>query len=299
MFDFSQNEWGLVLSGGGGKGAYQAGVFRALMEKGIQDYITAVSGASVGALNLVMFASGQINLAQDIWRNITPDQFLSLNEKDDDGVLSRKGIEDIISKNIDLNIIRENEKRLYVSVTERMDYDDGIARYFSLNYRPYEEIKKILLASSAMPIIYSPVEIDGKLYVDGGVKDNLPIKPLYIEGIRNFIVVGLSTETKINFEKYPDAKFLLIKPRKSIGDFWDGTLDFTSKGAKIRMEIGYIDAIRELEFYGRSDNDSRREYENAVNQDYLKIDYMCRHTNLEERIDCELNKINSLINKYL
>lgn len=54
MKDFSKDEWGLVLAGGGGKGAYQAGAFKALWEYGIQDYITAVSGASVGALNAVL-----------------------------------------------------------------------------------------------------------------------------------------------------------------------------------------------------------------------------------------------------
>ena len=63
MKDFSKDEWGLVLAGGGGKGAYQAGAFKALWEYGIQDYITAVSGASVGALNAVLFANKDIKAA--------------------------------------------------------------------------------------------------------------------------------------------------------------------------------------------------------------------------------------------
>ena len=60
----------------------------------------------------------------------------------------------------------------------------------------------------------------------------MPIEPLYIEGIRHFIVVGLSENTEINNTKYPDAEFLLINPRYDIGNFIDGTLDFTTKGAR-------------------------------------------------------------------
>lgn len=302
MYDFSKNEWGLVLAGGGGKGAYQAGVFRALAEKRILDYITAISGASVGALNLLMYATGEVEKAQNIWKSISPEQFLSINTSInglEDGFLSRKGIEDIIDKYVDLDIIRDSEKSLYVSTTELSETGEEKVKYFSLNYRQNKQIKDIILASAALPIIYSAVEIEGKMYRDGGLTDNLPIRPLYIEGIRNFIVVGLSTHTEIDYSRYPGCNFLFIKPRKSIGDFFDGTLDFTSRGAKTRMEIGYLDAIRELEFFGREDSASRREYEMAAANDYLKIDYMSRQNNLEDSINSEINKINSLFNKYL
>ena len=79
----------------------------------------------------------------------------------------------------------------------------------------------------------------------------------------------------------------------------DGTLDFTSRGAKTRIEIGYLDAIRELEFFGRTDAASKREYEMAASNDYLKIDYMSRQNVLEDTINSEMDKINSLFNKYL
>lgn len=302
MYDFSKNEWGLVLAGGGGKGAYQAGVFRALEEKGLLDYITAISGASVGALNLLMFATGEIEKAQNIWKSISPEQFLSINNSInglEDGFLSQKGIEDVIDKYVNLDIIRTSEKSLYVSTTECMETGEEKVKYFSLNYRPNNQIRDIIIASAAMPIIYSAVEIEGKIYRDGGLTDNLPIRPLYVEGIRNFIVVGLSPYTEIDYSRYPECNFLFIKPRKSIGEFFDGTLDFTSRGAKTRMEIGYLDAIRELEFYGRTDAASKREYEMAASNDYLKIDYISRQNVLEDSINSEMNKINSLFNKYL
>lgn len=302
MYDFSKNEWGIVLSGGGGKGAYQAGVLRALNEKGLMDYVTAISGASAGALNLLVYATGEVEKAQNIWKSISPEQFLTLNTSIngiEDGFLSRKGIEDIIDKYVDLDLVRNNEKSLYVSTTEFSDNDIEKVKYFSLNYRQNSQIKDIILASAALPFIYSPVEIEGKMYRDGGIMDNLPIRPLYIEGIRNFIVVGLTTHVEIDYEQYPGCNFLFIKPRKSIGEFWDGTLDFSARGAKTRIEIGYLDAIREIEFFGRTDAASLKEYEMAATNDYLKIDYMSRQNVLEDSINSEMDKLNSLINKFM
>lgn len=109
-------------------------------------------------------------------------------------------------------------------------------------------IQDILLASSALPAIYAPVKIGKFLYRDGGITDNLPIEPLYRKGIRNFIVIPLSPATKISYDEYPDAEFLVIKPGRSLGDDLTGTLDFTSYGAKIRMKLGYEDAVRTLTY---------------------------------------------------
>ena len=65
-FLFSQ-EWALVLAGGGGKGAYQVGVWNALAEYGIAQRISAISGTSVGGLNAALFASSDIDKINKIW----------------------------------------------------------------------------------------------------------------------------------------------------------------------------------------------------------------------------------------
>lgn len=79
MKDFSNEEWGLVLNGGGGKGSYQIGVFKALFEHHINDCIIAVSGTSSGALNSVLFANGDLNVAVNAWQDITPKSFLQVS----------------------------------------------------------------------------------------------------------------------------------------------------------------------------------------------------------------------------
>lgn len=306
MKDFSQHEWGLVLAGCGGKGAYQVGAFKALWENNIQDYITAVSGTSVGALNAILFAYGDEAAAEDAWRRITPKQFLDINPDMIDfqeGMVPREGLLEILDTYIDLEQIRTNEKSIYVTVTEfdENGSGEGTAQYFKLNYMPAEKIKDALLASSALPVIYAPVLIDGKLYRDGGLKDNLPIEPLYREGIRHFIVIGLSPEREIDYGAFPDAEFVFIKPTRSIGDFWNGTLDFTSKGAVSRMELGYLDAVRELDF---SDKDMENEgiksaYRITAQSDYDKVVFNYRRNSLQETVDADMDKIKSLIGKYM
>ncbi|MGN0369148.1 MAG: patatin-like phospholipase family protein [Butyrivibrio sp.] len=305
MKDFSQNNWGLVLAGGGGKGAYQIGVFRALFEKGLDNYITAVSGASVGALNLVLFECNDIKMAESVWSGISYEQFLEISPEMIDfkeGLVSREGLLNILDNYVDLEIIRKSERRLMVSATEYDEYGmgKGKIKYFSLNYRTSEEIKNILLASSALPLVYEPVQIENKMYRDGGIRDNLPIEPLYVDGIRHFIVVGLSVGTKIPYEKYPDAEFIFIKPSNSIGDFWDGTLDFSKEGAKVRMELGYLDGMRTLEFSDRDlkEPEARAEYEAAEARDYNKIIFFHRKKKLEDSVQTHMDQINSLIDKY-
>ena len=72
---------GLVLAGGGARGAYQIGVWKALIELGIDKYINAVSGTSIGDLNAVMFMEGQYELAEQFWLNVTKEQILPEGQK--------------------------------------------------------------------------------------------------------------------------------------------------------------------------------------------------------------------------
>ena len=70
-----------MLSGGGGKGAYQIGVWRFLREAGIERYVSALSGTSVGALNSVLFASGNLEKAEELWLTKVQDAVLTQDEK--------------------------------------------------------------------------------------------------------------------------------------------------------------------------------------------------------------------------
>lgn len=76
---------GLVFAGGGGKGAYEIGVWKYLHEVGLDRQVMAVSGTSVGALNAALFAGSSYENAEKMWSDISPSQILSrkkINRKD-------------------------------------------------------------------------------------------------------------------------------------------------------------------------------------------------------------------------
>ena len=61
---------GIVFEGGGGKGAFQIGVWNALRELNLEQYITTISGTSVGALNAALLFQGNYANAERIWNSI-------------------------------------------------------------------------------------------------------------------------------------------------------------------------------------------------------------------------------------
>ena len=159
------------------------------------------------------------------------------------GVFSREGLLKIIDENIDLRIIGNSEYELFAAAYNMNKFD---VDYLSLNGRNEKDIKNILLATSALPIIFNSEEVDGNRYMDGGIKDNVPIKPLYDRGYRTFIVVHLSRDSMIYKEKFEDANIIEIVPSENQGNLIKGTLDFSKDGADRRIIQGYNDAVKIL-----------------------------------------------------
>ena len=255
----------LVLSGGGGKGAYEIGVWKALKEFGIDKKIVAVAGTSVGALNAALFLQGDINIAKEVWSNISNDKILKIDKteilkkllletgisssiatnylisKGKTGMFSREGLVEIMEKYVDLNVVSQSRIQCFISCCE---IPKKVVKYFNINNNSQERIKNILLASSALPVIYDSVIIDDKRYIDGGVVDNIPVKPLYDIGYKTIIVVHLSHNSIVKDTDFPGVNMFQIIPRKPQGNFINGTLDFDKNHAEIRMNQGYEDTYR-------------------------------------------------------
>src|SRR6266571_3462448 len=79
--DLRTRRVGLVLSGGGAKGAYQVGCWKALRAFGV-DRFDAIAGSSVGAINAVFVATGRLDLAEDAWRNLSARDVISIRAKE-------------------------------------------------------------------------------------------------------------------------------------------------------------------------------------------------------------------------
>ena len=79
---------GLVLSGGGGKGAYELGVWKALKELNLNKYISVFSGTSIGAFNAALFAMDDLEKAEKLWNEVTMDKLVPISKKE----LIKRGI---------------------------------------------------------------------------------------------------------------------------------------------------------------------------------------------------------------
>lgn len=200
---------GLVLSGGGAKGAFQAGVWKAMCELGLADRVRVISGTSVGAINGAAFATlrdpekicrfwcervGEI--ATSNLTNLTAEMLISaitdvLSGKPFPfhGLLDRSALERILSSLLPPRWPKE-APRVFATTLECRDsllatLNPGCyaRQCFFLN-EELDADKRIqrILASAAIPWGFDPVEIDGRRYVDGGWEsmggDNIPVTPI-------------------------------------------------------------------------------------------------------------------------
>ena len=261
---------GLVLAGGGGKGAYELGVWKALDELKLTKYITVFSGTSIGAFNSVLFAMNDMKKADELWEEVTMDKLVPiskselikrgiglyiggknlqlakkfLNYKLEHGAIANDGAIEVVEKYLDFNKIKENNKICYAACTKLSDFS---AKYFKINEFDEETGKKIVLASASLPLIYDCTEVLGEKYIDGGIADNIPIQPVYGENCNIIIVVLLSKEVQIDRSLYPNSKLIIISPENLVENTLTGTLNLDTDAKRVRISEGYNDTINKLE----------------------------------------------------
>ncbi|WP_297300168.1 patatin-like phospholipase family protein [uncultured Brachyspira sp.] len=244
---------GLVLGGGGGLGSYQIGVWKALKEYKIDKMIKAIAGTSVGVLNACLIAQNNYEISEYIWTNEIEDKILSKKKIDknnsfisSNGIFSREGLIEIIEKYLNIDIISEYKYPIYATTVNLKTIN---VEYFKLNGKTHQEIKEIMMATSAIPVIFGRQKIKGTNYIDGGMEilngNNLPLKPLYDEGCDEIIAINLYKDAAI--EKSDKCKVYEVVPSNDIGNFFTGAMDFSLEGAKMRLEEGYKDAKNILE----------------------------------------------------
>lgn len=285
------NKIGIVFAGGGGKGAYQIGVWKALRETGLDKEVKAVAGTSVGGLNAVMFALGNFSQARRIWESLTRDQVLKLNAAPN-CVFSNKNLEKLIRHNVDLHSFDGNQKiPCWLTVTL-----EGAAKYQNISDMGMTANERVqwLLATAALPYIFPTQTIDNEKYIDGGIADNVPITPLYeMENCNIIIVIHLNQsptrhDQSIKKSNYQNATIIQIWPQKCQGNMLTGTLDFNSKHSKRRMDEGYIENINYFKFLSNHLNDNELpdfktiEFENTLSQYENNIESL---TSAESELD--------------
>lgn len=258
VIDLSR-EYGLVLEGGGAKGAYQIGAWRALKEAGVR--IRGVAGTSVGALNGALICMDDLEQAEKLWKTIAYSKVMDVDDermaqlfdkekqkpellRETFRVLGEGGadiapLRRLIEENIDEERIRNSPMEFYsctYSVTDRKELD------VDMKAVPEGQMQDMLLASSYLPV-FKNEKLHGKTYVDGGVTNVLPVNTLLDRGYENLILIrifGVGHEKRINIPE--EVTVLEIAPRSSLGSI----LQFDGAKSRRNMRMGYYDALRML-----------------------------------------------------
>jgi len=234
---------GLVLGGGGGKGAYQIGVWKALREYKTDKYINYISATSIGSLNSLLFVDGDLNKAINIWENISKEVALTKKSFKDiivkKSLYSREGFIDLADKYINFDKVSNSRTKIWVVATPVSKNVKGAPTNFCLSGKSKEEIMNIVLASSAIPVVFEPVYINGIKYRDGYMIDNNPVRILKDQGCKLIFVVPLK-EYSIARE-CADEDTTVVDFVSGYNDYGiiDGTLDFVGDRAKMRINHGY------------------------------------------------------------
>ena len=258
-------EYGLVLEGGGAKGAYQIGAWRALKEAGVK--IRGVSGTSVGALNGALICMDDLEKAEKLWANISYSQVMDVDDalmrrlfdkSQMTGELWRETLKEVfrllgeggmdiaplrrlIERAADEERIRASRQELYAVTYCLTDHCPVVADIKSL---PKGEIAQMLLASAYLPG-FKREKIGGKYYTDGCRTNNVPVDVLIDRGYKDIIVIriyGVGVDTEKHLRVPEDVRLYHIAPQVSLG----GILEFDGRKARRNLALGYADARRLL-----------------------------------------------------
>ena len=233
-----------MLAGGGAKGSYQIGVWRALQELDWTPDI--ITGASVGTLNGCLFTMGKIQEAEDLWRSLEihdvlevpatlkPEElrtfFLDIIRS---GGLNVEPLAEMIDRLIDENAVRTSPIHFGLVMTEL-----GSLRSVQCPIEdiPEGQLKDYMLASSACFPALRPREIDGVKYIDGGWRDNMPLDLAAKMGAAELLGVDVDGIGIVR----PNTTGL---PTRIVRSHWDlgPTLDFDPARAGRNIALGYFD----------------------------------------------------------
>ena len=173
----------LVLAGGGARGSYQVGVWKALMELDWHPQI--ITGTSVGSLNGAMFVLDLYEVARDMWLTIRSKDVMELPEENADlsalhsflrsvvkaGGMDVSPLEEIVERVLDEDALRRANIRFGLVTVEQRGLKP---RELTLDEIPQGRVKDYLMASAACFPALRARDIDGVKFLDGGYSDNMP-----------------------------------------------------------------------------------------------------------------------------
>lgn len=252
-------QYGLVLEGGGAKGSYHVGAYKALVDLGIQ--ISGVTGTSIGALNGAAIVQGDVADLEKLWESISIDTLFGIDKEEINKFKNRNLIklnipylynlskEIIKNDGLDTAKMREviegfvDEEKIRKS---KLDFglvtisltDNESLELFKEDI-PEGKLVDYLLASANLPF-FKMEKMDGKFFLDGGYHDNLPIEMLAKKGYKKFIAVRVHGMGRIKKIDTKGLDIVYVEPVEPLGDI----MNFDTLNACKNMKLGYYDTMK-------------------------------------------------------
>ena len=238
----------LVLAGGGARGSYQVGVWRALTELGWRPQI--ITGTSVGSLNGAMFALDLYETARDMWTSIRSQDVMELPEETRNltelhqflrdvvraGGMDVTPLEEIVERVLDEDALRASPIRFGLVTVEKRGLKP---RELPLEEIPKGKVKDYLLASAACFPALRAKQIDGVQFLDGGYRDNMPTALAQKMGAEELVCVDLEG-VGITLPNRTGLPTTMVRSYWELGDI----LHFDPDTARRNIELGYYDTLR-------------------------------------------------------
>ncbi len=277
MLDWKNKKIGIVLSGGGAKGTYQAGMFEALEELGLKENIEVISGCSAGAMNAAAYSclgpkavyEGTLRIGDTFKTSaVVPERTVRESRRMvDEGKVSLdeffheqrfakfdtarfdKFMEETLSEE-KMSALRH---KIYICC---YNVEKEKPEYFCLNSLDYRSQLDLIKASGSLPFLFPAVEYKGYHYLDGGVvpaicknpepKDKIPLLPLAGEKLDAVLVCFLNPEDTVDRNLVEDGiSYLELRPSRPLEAIPGmGTLDFTPEVLEDHRKLGYSDTMK-------------------------------------------------------
>lgn len=270
----------LVLGGGGAKGSYEVGVWKALNKLNMKFDI--VTGVSIGSINGAFYAANEYKKCLKMWRTITTNDLFdvaigsklskedlqSLVKQMSTGGISFANAEKFLKKNINEEKVRKskiNYGLVTVSLTNKKP------RFLTKEQIPYGKLVDYICASSiCYPFVHTQ-DINDESFIDGGFYDGIPINLAIDMGATEIVAVDLSV---LAINKKPKDKNVKVDVIK-MEDKTPLTLTFTKEYADKNIKYGYNDTMKHFNkldgnIYTFKKNDLDKSY-NELNKYFIEI----------------------------
>lgn len=240
----------IVFSGGGARGAYQIGVWKALRKLNMKFDI--VTGTSVGAFNGALYVQGNFRKAYKIWWNMKSD--FVFNEPIDFnnykktaktylenlvkyGGMNIDSLEGNVKKYLDIDKIYNSNKKFGVIVYNLSNLKK---EEIILSDTKKEDLANFLVASASCFPAFRTKKINDKTYIDGGYVNDMPVDLAIKLGATDIVAINIGIG-KVSYKLPSDVNLKVISPKNDLENF----LNFDKKISRRVLKLGYNDTLKE------------------------------------------------------